>query len=73
MSRLDQKIEELIKRVDALQASINTLTALVNAKFPTPYAPAVTDYPIPSWPWPLRPPSYPPYTITSSSNAKGEK
>ena len=76
MSRLEQKIEELIKRVDALQTSINTLTALVNAKFPMPKLPEMPSIPpipplppMPSWPW-AKPPTWPPYEITSKSEAK---
>ena len=79
MSQVEKRIDELIKRIDALQTSINTLTALVNAKFPMPKIPEMPPIPqlpplppMPKWPWPQRSPFDPPFTVTSESNAKGE-
>jgi len=70
MSRTEQKLNELIKRIDALQTSINMLTALVNTRLPTTHIPT---YPAPVWPTPVRPPYYPPYYMTCSASAKEEK
>lgn len=69
MTETQQKIDELIKRIDALQISINTLTAIVTSRLPNPYLPEPS---MPMWPWPQRMPCYPPYHITSESNAQGE-
>ena len=71
MSMVEQRLNDLIKRIDALQMSINTLTALVNARLPVTHIPV---YPAPEWPTPQRPPSCPPFHVTckNSAVAKGE-